>query len=62
MLTLNGCKRCSGATYLGRDLYGSYVFCLNCGYQENLDRDGKKFVGEPKAEWFKEHQHQAKYA
>ncbi len=61
MLNLNGCPKCSGATHLERDIYGSYIFCVNCGYQQNLDRRGKKFVGEPKPDWFKAQVHEAKY-
>ena len=26
------CSRCSGDLYMGADLYGTYIRCLQCGY------------------------------
>lgn len=33
MVCLKCCPRCNtGALYEGRDVYGSYIACLQCGY------------------------------
>ena len=31
MVWFKSCKRCSGDLYLGKDFYGSFVSCLQCG-------------------------------
>ena len=31
MVWFKSCKRCGGDLYLGKDLYGSFVSCLQCG-------------------------------
>ena len=31
MVWFKSCKRCSGDLYLGRDSYGSFMSCLQCG-------------------------------
>jgi hypothetical protein len=52
MLCLKCCPRCeTGALYESKDMYGSYMACLQCGYylteaQEVAMRDGA-LVGPP---------------
>ena len=31
MVWFKSCKRCSGDLYLGKDSYGSFVSCMQCG-------------------------------
>ncbi len=40
MLRLTGCPRCRGFMLLGRDTYGRYRHCLQCGHLEDLDVPG----------------------
>ncbi len=40
MLRLTGCPRCRGFMLLGRDTYGRYRHCLQCGHLEDLDVSG----------------------
>jgi hypothetical protein len=38
MLWLKSCPRCTtGDVTLSQDVYGSFVFCLHCGYSKDLE-------------------------
>jgi hypothetical protein len=32
MIQRKACRRCSGDLYLERDVFGSYVTCIQCGF------------------------------
>ena len=38
MLHLKACPRCRGDLHTNRDLYGTYVECLQCVYMKDLPR------------------------
>ncbi len=52
MYWLKACPRCQGDLYRDKDLFGSYVSCLQCGHELNmfeelyLDDPSDRFVGE----------------
>ena len=41
MLELRACPRCAGDMHTNRDLCGSYVECLQCGYMRDLPEPNK---------------------
>lgn len=41
MLRLKGCPRCHGDLREGKDRYGEYLTCLQCGYHQSDGRDAK---------------------
>ncbi len=38
MMYLKECPKCHGDLYLGQDIHGEYVSCLQCGYLHDLPR------------------------
>jgi len=36
MVFLKACPRCRGDLYLDRDIYGTYLECVQCGYIRDL--------------------------
>ena len=36
MMYLKGCPRCHGDLYLGEDIHGQYLSCIQCGYLRDL--------------------------
>lgn len=36
MIYFKACPRCRGDLYIGKDLYGRYRGCLQCGYQAEV--------------------------
>jgi len=51
MLWLKGCPRCGGDLYRNRDIYGTYVCCLQCTryYDEEITKTKSH-----KGSWIKE--------
>ncbi len=43
MFMLKGCPRCHGDLCQGRDIYGEFVVCLQCGYYPG-DNEMEAFV------------------
>jgi hypothetical protein len=39
MFRLRGCPRCNGDLREGKDKYGKYLTCLQCGYHESETKD-----------------------
>jgi hypothetical protein len=39
MFWLKSCPRCNGDLYEGKDKYGRYVSCLQCGYHRSKTQD-----------------------
>ncbi len=39
MVYLKSCPKCLGDLTLGRDSYGTFVSCLQCGFMRDLDVD-----------------------
>lgn len=37
MMLLKGCPRCRGDLRVGKDFYGEYKQCVQCGYMEDLE-------------------------
>jgi DNA-directed RNA polymerase subunit M/transcription elongation factor TFIIS len=37
MMILKGCPRCKGDLYIDRDLDGTYISCMQCGYVKDVD-------------------------
>jgi DNA-directed RNA polymerase subunit M/transcription elongation factor TFIIS len=36
MMFLKACPRCRGDLYINRDIYGTYLECVQCGYIRDL--------------------------
>ena len=50
MFQLRGCPKCHGDLYLGEDIYGAYLSCVQCGRYYALPKaDGAEAVREPSA-------------
>ena len=50
LIALKGCPRCGGALYANSDIYGPYIGCLMCGFQQNMEREvrhGRSNVATP---------------
>ncbi len=39
MYWLKSCARCGGDLYRGRDLYGEFVACLQCGHELSREEE-----------------------
>ena len=37
MIYFNACPKCHGDLTMGRDSYGSFVSCLQCGFMRDID-------------------------
>lgn len=37
MIKFKGCPKCRGDLYLGEDIFGKYMSCLQCGYLKDID-------------------------
>lgn len=37
MILLKECPRCRGDLRIGKDFYGEYKQCVQCGYMEDLE-------------------------
>ena len=38
---LKQCPRCNGDIGIGEDQYGSYTYCLQCGYMSDIGRSSQ---------------------
>ena len=38
ILSLKSCPRCKGDMQSNRDMYGSYVECLQCGHMQDIEQ------------------------
>lgn len=39
MMILKGCPRCKGDVYLQKDIEGSYLSCMQCGYMKDVGEE-----------------------
>ena len=39
MMKLQGCPKCHGDLYVGQDIFGSYLSCIQCGQDYFLGDD-----------------------
>jgi DNA-directed RNA polymerase subunit M/transcription elongation factor TFIIS len=39
MIKFKSCPRCRGDLYLGEDIFGKYLSCLQCGYLRDVVRE-----------------------
>ena len=44
------CPRCRGDLYLGEDVFGKYLSCLQCGYLKDVEEPKPESKGLPYAE------------
>ena len=49
MLYLKSCPRCEGDVRYERDMYGSYLDCLQCGFSISSKNDGVEASAEGKS-------------
>lgn len=53
MFQLRGCPKCHGDLYLGEDIYGAYLSCVQCGryyaLPESEGREGARAPAAPAA-------------
>jgi len=47
MVYLKACPKCMGDLAVGRDMYGSYVSCLQCGFMRDLEIAAKSEAPSP---------------
>lgn len=40
MMYFKGCPKCQGDLYLGEDIHGQYLSCIQCGHLSDLTVDG----------------------
>lgn len=39
MIKFKSCPKCRGDLYLGEDIFGKYLSCLQCGYLQDVKED-----------------------
>ncbi len=43
MIQFKACERCKGDMMRGRDMYGDYLQCLQCGHMYNIQSERAHF-------------------
>jgi len=44
VIKFKGCPKCRGDLYLGEDLFGHYLSCLQCGYLKDVTTEEEAAV------------------
>ena len=58
MVYLKSCPKCLGDLTMGRDAYGTFISCLQCGFMRDIDVHGSSNKASPvpvaAASWYPE--------